>query len=172
MTIASIAQGTSDGNSMVQESIKQTEHLATQLREVPTAPVRRRLPATRASVTHKFNIGSDYKGYVTVGSYEDGRPGEVFIKMAKEGSTIGGLMDAIGILTSIALQYGVPLDVLVNKLSHTRFEPSGPTGNPGIPIAKSAVDYIFRWLGQQLGEQVDVNLAKSHLPPHSVIQSD
>jgi len=90
----------------------------------------------------------------------------VFIKMAKEGSTIGGLMDVIGILTSISLQYGVPLDDLVTKLAHTRFEPSGPTGNPDVPIAKSPVDYIFRWLGQQFGEQTELNLGESQLPPN------
>ena len=120
---------------------------------------------TRASVTHRFTIGQDQKGYVTVGSYEDGRPGEIFIQMAKEGSTIGGLMDAIGILASVSLQYGVPLEDLVKKLAHTRFEPSGPTGNPGIPFAKSPVDYIFRWLGQQFGERAELDLAESHLPP-------
>ena len=147
------------------ELTQQIEDLQKQLREARAAPVRQRLPTTRASVTHKFTIGTEDKGYVTVSSYEDGRPGEVFIKMAKEGSTIGGLMDAIGILTSVSLQYGVPLEDLVNKLAHTRFEPSGSTGNPGIPIAKSPVDYIFRWLGQQFGERAEVNLAESHLPP-------
>jgi ribonucleoside-diphosphate reductase alpha chain len=108
--------------------------------------VRRHLPATRQSVTHKFAVGG-HEGYITVGLFEDGHPGELFITMAKEGSTIGGLMDTIGTLTSLALQYGVPLDALVNKFSHMRFEPSGWTGNADIPNAKSVVDYIFRWLG-------------------------
>lgn len=109
-------------------------------------PVRRRLPATRQSLTHKFSVGG-HEGYITVGLFEDGSPGELFITMAKEGSTIGGLMDVIGTQTSLGLQYGVPLRVFVDKFSHTRFEPSGWTNNPDIPHAKSVVDYIFRWLG-------------------------
>lgn len=109
-------------------------------------PRRERLPDTRQSVTHKFNV-SGHEGYVTVGLYEDGRPGELFITMAKEGSTIGGLMDSFGTAVSMSLQYGVPLEVLVNKFSHTRFEPMGFTTNPEIRIAKSLVDYIFRWMG-------------------------
>ena len=110
-----------------------------------TKPVRRRLPATRKSITHKFAVGN-HEGYITVGLFEDGTPGELFITMAKEGSTIGGLMDVIGTQTSMALQYGVPLEALVNKFTHMRFEPSGWTGNPDIPHAKSIVDYIFRFL--------------------------
>ncbi len=109
-------------------------------------PRRERLPDTRNSVTHKFSIAG-HEGYISVGLYPDGRPGEVFITMAKEGSTVGGLMDSFGTATSIALQYGVPLEVLVNKFSHTRFEPMGHTTNPDIRIAKSLIDYIFRWLG-------------------------
>ena len=109
-------------------------------------PRRERLPDTRPSVTHKFNVGG-HEGYINVGLYPDGRPGELFITMAKEGSTVGGLMDAFGTAISICLQYGVPLEVLVNKFSHTRFEPMGHTTNPDIRIAKSVVDYIFRWLG-------------------------
>ena len=112
------------------------------------APARRHLPATRNSVTHKFSVGG-HEGYITVGLFEDGKPGELFITMAKEGSTIGGLMDVIGTETSMCLQYGVPLDVLVNKFSHTRFEPSGWTNHPDIPHAKSVVDYIFRFMGMQ-----------------------
>ena len=111
-------------------------------------PARRRLPATRHSLTHKFSVGG-HEGYITVGLFEDGTPGELFISMAKEGSTIGGLMDVIGTETSMGLQYGVPLEVLVEKFSHSRFEPSGWTPNPDIPNAKSVVDYIFRWLGIQ-----------------------
>jgi ribonucleoside-diphosphate reductase alpha chain len=111
-------------------------------------PRRERLPDTRQSITHKFNI-SGHEGYVTVGLYPDGRPGELFITMAKEGSTIGGLMDCFGTAVSMSLQYGVPLEVYVNKFSHTRFEPWGYTKNPEIKIAKSLVDYIFRWLGIQ-----------------------
>jgi ribonucleoside-diphosphate reductase alpha chain len=111
-------------------------------------PTRRHLPSTRHSLTHKFSVGG-HEGYITVGLFEDGSPGELFITMAKEGSTIGGLMDTIGTLTSLALQYGVPLEALVNKFTHMRFEPSGWTGNPDIPNAKSVADYIFRWLGIQ-----------------------
>ncbi len=107
---------------------------------------RERLPDTRQSITHKFSV-SGHEGYITVGLYDDGRPGELFITMAKEGSTIGGLMDCFGTAVSMSLQYGVPLEVYVNKFSHTRFEPMGHTKNPDIRIAKSIVDYIFRWLG-------------------------
>ena len=109
-------------------------------------PVRRRLPQDCRSLRHKFDIAG-HEGYIHVGLYDDGTPGELFIKIAKEGSTIAGLMDTIGILTSMALQYGVPLEVLVSKFSHVRFEPSGFTKNPDIPIAKSLIDYIFRFLG-------------------------
>lgn len=109
-------------------------------------PLRRRLPNTRRSITHKFEIGG-HEGYLTVGLYENGSPGELFITMAKEGSTIGGIMDAFGTAISICLQYGVDVSTLVNKFVHTRFEPSGFTKNPDIPMAKSLMDYIFRWMG-------------------------
>jgi ribonucleoside-diphosphate reductase alpha chain len=111
-------------------------------------PRRERLPHTRRSLTHKFDI-QGHEGYVNVGFYPDGRPGELFITMAKEGSTIGGLMDVLGTSISIGLQYGVPLEVFVNKFAHSRFEPAGFTKNPDIPIAKSIADYIFRWLGME-----------------------
>lgn len=111
-------------------------------------PYRRRLPDERTAITHKFEI-QGHEGYITVGMYPDGKPGEVFIKMAKEGSTISGLMDALATQTSVALQYGVPLEVMVNKFSHMRFEPAGMTRNRQIPIAKSIVDYIFRWLASR-----------------------
>jgi ribonucleoside-diphosphate reductase alpha chain len=114
--------------------------------KVIARPRRERLPDTRQSITHKFNI-SGHEGYITVGLYPDGRPGELFITMAKEGSTIGGLMDCFGTAVSMSLQYGVPLEVYVNKFSYTRFEPWGHTKNPDIKIAKSLVDYIFRWMG-------------------------
>jgi len=113
-----------------------------------TRPHRRRLPAERTAITHKFEI-SGHEGYITVGLYPDGQPGEIFLKMAKEGSTISGLMDTLATSVSLALQYGVPLKDVVNKFAHVRFEPSGFTGNPEIPIAKSLVDYIFRWLGSR-----------------------
>ncbi|MHB1557641.1 MAG: vitamin B12-dependent ribonucleotide reductase [Isosphaeraceae bacterium] len=111
-------------------------------------PRRERLPHTRRSMTHKFDI-QGHEGYINVGFYPDGRPGELFITMAKEGSTIGGLMDVLGTAISIGLQYGVPLEVFVNKFAHSRFEPAGFTKNPDIPIAKSIADYIFRWLGME-----------------------
>ena len=113
---------------------------------VEARPVRKRLPQDCRSIRHKFDIAG-HEGYIHVGLFDDGGPGELFIKIAKEGSTISGLMDTIGILTSMALQYGVPLDVLVSKFSHVRFEPSGFTKNPEIPLAKSLIDYIFRFLG-------------------------
>ena len=118
--------------------------------EAPMAarPFRRRLPDTRHSITHKFSVAG-HEGYLTVGLYEDGQPGELFITMAKEGSTVGGLMDVIGTCTSMALQYGVPLITLVDKFRHARFEPSGMTSNRDIPFAKSLIDYIFCWLGCQ-----------------------
>ena len=118
------------------------------LREVAGHPARRRLPDTRAAFTHKFEIAG-HEGYMTVGVFEDGQPGELFVTMAKEGSTIGGLMDTIGALTSMALQYGVPLDGLVKKFAHQRFEPSGFTRNPDIRSASSIIDYVFRWMACQ-----------------------
>lgn len=111
-------------------------------------PRRRRLPDERRAITHKFNIGS-HKGYITVGLYDDGKPGELFVTMAKEGSVISGLMDSFSAAISVGLQYGVPLPVLVNKFVHMRFEPSGFTTNPNIRMAKSIVDYIFRWMAMK-----------------------
>ena len=105
-------------------------------------------PTSARPITHKFDIAG-HEGYITVGLYEDGQPGEIFLKMAKEGSTISGLMDTFATTVSVALQYGVPLHDLVFKFAHVRFEPSGFTSNPEIPIAKSIVDYIFRWLGSR-----------------------
>ena len=107
---------------------------------------RRKLPAERNSITHKFSVGG-HEGYITVGMYAEGHPGEIFIKMAKEGSTLSGIMDAFALSVSISLQYGVPLRALVDKFVNSRFEPSGYTGNPRIRYAKSVVDYIGRWLG-------------------------
>ncbi|MGN6593443.1 MAG: vitamin B12-dependent ribonucleotide reductase [Terriglobales bacterium] len=114
---------------------------------VPSArPYRRRLPEERQSLTHKFKVGG-HEGYITVGMYEDGQPGEIFVTMAKEGSTISGLMDSFATAISLALQHGVPLRLLVDKFSHTRFEPSGWSGNAEIGYAKSIMDYLFRWMG-------------------------
>jgi ribonucleoside-diphosphate reductase alpha chain len=134
-----------DGSKESQPLSTSTETDKAAARQI-AVPRRERLPDTRKSITHKFSI-SGHEGYITVGLYNDGRPGELFITMAKEGSTIGGLMDCFGTAVSMSLQYGVPLEVYVSKFSHTRFEPMGHTKNPDIRIAKSIVDYIFRWLG-------------------------
>ena len=122
-----------------------------------TPDARRRLPDERPAVTHKFRVG-EQEGYLTVGLYDDGSPGEVFVKISKEGSTVSGLTDAIAILTSIALQYGVPLDKLAEKLERTHFEPAGPTANEDIPFATSIVDYIFNWLRLHFGDEAGVPL--------------
>jgi ribonucleoside-diphosphate reductase alpha chain len=116
-----------------------------QQESAPPRAVRHRLPGERASITHKFALAG-HEGYITVGLYKDGTPGELFIRMAKEGSTVSGLMDSFATAVSLALQHGVPMKLMCEKFSHTRFEPSGFTGNPEIPIAKSIMDYIFRWL--------------------------
>ena len=123
--------------------------------EAPAVPVqqelfgrrqREKMPTERASVTHKFSVGG-HEGYITVGMYEDGRPGEIFIKMSKEGSTLSGVMDGLALTISLGLQYGVPLKVFVDKLVNTRFEPSGITANANIRFVSSVLDYIARWLG-------------------------
>ncbi len=148
-------------------------------------PMRRRLPETRGSITHKFNVAG-HEGYLIVGLYEDGSPGELFITMAKEGSTIGGLMDSLGTAISVALQYGVPVESLVNKFAHQRFEPMGMTTNSDIPFAKSLVDYIFRWMGMQfiqgyrelnapqrgLGGHGHGHAALDHAAPTSTVKED
>jgi len=121
------------------------ETAALAVSELPRTPVRRKLPDERQAITHKFDI-QGHEGYITVGLFEDGTPGEIFLVMAKEGSTISGFADAFAQAISYALQYGVPLQALVDKFSHVRFEPSGMTKNPEIRFAKSIVDYIFRWL--------------------------
>ena len=131
----------------------------------PPAYRRHRLPDDRNAVTHKFTIG-DHEGYLTVGEYVNGQPGEVFVHVSKEGSTVSGLVDAVGAVTSVALQSGVPLETLVRKFSHTRFEPSGWTRNPDIGYAMSILDYVFRWMGLRYlaKEQSDVAAAQVPLP--------
>jgi len=134
-------------------------------------PLRHKLPDERRSITHKFDIAG-HEGYITAGTYEDGQPGEIFITMSKEGSTISGLMDSFATAISMALQYGVPLRVLVDKFSHMRFEPSGFTKNPDIPMAKSIMDYIFRWLATKFLDgdaQQEVGIVK-HEPVEEVHQ--
>jgi ribonucleoside-diphosphate reductase alpha chain len=130
------------------DRVKELEAEIIKLREQAVQPLRRRLPDTRTALTHKFDIAG-HEGYLTVGLFEDGTPGELFITMAKEGSTIGGLMDSIGTLTSMAFQYGVPLEALVRKFAHQRFEPSGFTKNPEVRNAASITDYVFRWMAFQ-----------------------
>jgi ribonucleoside-diphosphate reductase alpha chain len=125
-----------------------TQYVEKIVERIVERPLRRRLPDTRNALTHKFDVAG-HEGYITVGLYEDGQPGEIFIRMAKEGSTIGGLMDTIATLVSVSLQYGVPVESLVRKFEHVRFEPSGMTRNSDIPMAKSLVDYIFRWLAME-----------------------
>ena len=134
--------------------------------------VRRRLPDERHSLTHHFSVGGQ-EGYVTVGLYEDGLPGELFIRMAKEGSTVSGLMDSFATAVSLALQYGVPLRVLCDKFSHTRFEPSGWSGNPKIGYAKSLTDYLFRWLELRFlkGEQGLLFELPKPAPPQRAVTS-
>ena len=123
-------------------------------------PTRRRLPDLRRAFTHKFTVAG-HEGYITVGLYDDGKPGEIFVIMSKEGSTISGLMDAFATSISIGLQYGMPLKDVVRKFTRMRFEPSGFTKNPDIPIAKSIIDYIFQWLGRKFlspAEQIEIGL--------------
>jgi ribonucleoside-diphosphate reductase alpha chain len=133
---------------MLRGRIRDLEKEVETLRGTVEQPSRNRMPNTRVSVTHKFEIAG-HEGYITVGLYENGEPGELFIQMAKEGSTIGGLMDTVATLTSLSLQYGVPLESLVKKFAYQRFEPSGFTKNPDIRNATSITDYVFRWLGCQ-----------------------
>ncbi len=134
----------------------------------PPRAVRHRLPAERASITHKFGL-SGHEGYITVGLYPNGQPGEIFIRMAKEGSTVSGLMDSFATAVSLALQHGVPLRVLCEKFAHTRFEPSGWTGNEQIGYAKSIMDYIFRWIQIRFlsGHQLDLFAG---LAPQNTVQ--
>jgi ribonucleoside-diphosphate reductase alpha chain len=144
--------------AIYRDGCKRSQPLSTKREEVRSTPapvtesagrpIRRKLPDERRALTHKFSING-HEGYITVGLYEDGQPGEIFLTMAKEGSTISGLMDAFATSISLALQYGVPLKALVDKFTHMRYEPSGFTKNPEIPIAKSITDYIFRWLASR-----------------------
>jgi ribonucleoside-diphosphate reductase alpha chain len=150
--------------AVYRDGCKRTQPLTTSLdkkkepQSTTNKPARRHLPDERNSYTHKFSIAG-HEGYITVGMFEDGSPGELFITMSKEGSTISGLMDSLATSISIALQYGVPLKVLVDKFSHARYEPSGFTNNPDIPIAKSVSDYIFRWLGKKFIKEEKGNVA-------------
>jgi len=157
----------------LQKRILQLEQELATLRSQLDQPVRHRMPDTRTSLTHRFEIAG-HEGYITVGLYEDGQPGELFITMSKEGSTIGGLMDTVGTLTSIALQYGVPLESLVKKFAYQRFEPSGFTKSPDIRHATSITDYVFRWLACQFikgyKEATAPNRAQPDLPLKEIVE--
>jgi len=155
---------------------KKSEQTETAAEPVRTVGVRKRLPDERRSITHKFSI-SGHEGYITVGEYDDGKPGEIFVVMAKTGSVVSGLMDAFATSISMALQYGVPLEVLVNKFSHTRFEPYGFTNNAAIPMAKSILDYIFRWLGIKYLNHKDNNseaqeLTEFEMPRYNALEQN
>ncbi|OGQ76576.1 MAG: ribonucleoside-diphosphate reductase, adenosylcobalamin-dependent [Deltaproteobacteria bacterium RIFCSPLOWO2_12_FULL_60_16] len=152
-----------DGSKRTQPLNTSKDEKASKGEAKESRPLRRKLPDERRSITHKFDIAG-HEGYITAGMYEDGQPGEIFITMSKEGSTISGLMDSFATAVSMALQYGVPLRVLVDKFSHMRFEPSGFTKNPDIPMAKSIMDYIFRWLASKFLDgdaQQEVGIVKA-----------
>jgi len=140
-------------NTSLDKAKDSDPEVAAPVSATPT-PARRKLPDERKSITHKFDI-QGHEGYITVSMFDDETPGEIFVKMAKEGSTLSGMMDSFAIMVSLALQYGVPLPALVGKFSHVRFEPSGYTSNPEIPLAKSIVDYIFRWLASKFYSDED-----------------
>jgi len=164
--------GISDAGALQKRILELDQELAT-LRSRLDQPVRHRMPDTRNSMTHRFEIAG-HEGYITVGLYEDGQPGELFITMSKEGSTIGGLMDTVGTLTSIALQYGVPLESLVKKFAYQRFEPSGFTKNSDIRHATSITDYVFRWLACQFikgyKEATSPNRGQPDLPLKEIVE--
>ena len=155
-------KSSSTGDSALENRIKELEAEIAKFRADSGKPLRRRLSDTRTAVTHKFDIAG-HEGYLTVGLFDDGQPGELFVTMAKEGSTIGGLMDTIGTLTSMSLQYGVPLETLLRKFAHQRFEPSGFTKNPEIRSASSIIDYVFRWMALQFvpGYRESINAART-----------
>jgi ribonucleoside-diphosphate reductase alpha chain len=168
-------KNSSANTSAFEARIKELETEVARLRIEAGKPLRRRLTDTRTAVTHKFDIAG-HEGYMTVGLFGDRQPGELFITMAKEGSTIGGLMDSIGTLTSIALQYGVPLETLVRKFAHQRFEPSGFTKNPEIRNASSITDYVFRWLALQFipgyREAIAANCAQPELAMPGLLEEE
>ena len=167
MGTAEVSEGVLEETRQLQSRIAELEKEVVTLQQ----PSRQRMPDTRVSLTHKFEIAG-HEGYITVGLYESGQPGELFIQMAKEGSTIGGLMDTVATLTSLALQYGVPLESLVKKFAYQRFEPSGFTKNPDIRNATSITDYVFRWLGCQFikgyKEAISPNRTQPDLPMREI----
>jgi ribonucleoside-diphosphate reductase alpha chain len=172
--IADIEAVLNDKKSL-EARIVELDATVAELRKKADEPVRRRMPETRVAINHKFEIAG-HKGYLTVGMFDDNTPGELFIQMNKEGSTIGGLMDTIATLTSMSLQYGVPLESLVRKFAFQRFEPSGFTKNPDIRNATSITDYVFRWLGCQFikgyKEATSPNKTQTELPMKELAQID
>jgi ribonucleoside-diphosphate reductase alpha chain len=162
------AAAATGASPLLESQLQQLESEVIKLRSEAGKPLRRRLSDTRTAITHKFDIAG-HEGYLTVGLFEDGQPGELFITMAKEGSTIGGLMDSIGTLTSMAFQYGVPLEALVKKFAHQRFEPSGFTKNAEIRNASSITDYVFRWLALQFIPGYRENIAAARTQPELAI---
>ncbi len=154
--------GTSPAQSEKEEK-KPASAEAPEQRDLFARAQRRKLPDERKSITHKFSIGG-HKGYIIVGMYEEGTPGELFIKMSKEGSTLSGFMDGLGLSISIGLQYGVPLKAIVDKLTNTRFEPAGFTENPSIRYSSSVLDYIARWLGGKF-------LSSEYLKPRAALSN-
>src|SRR5260221_1762181 len=165
------AEGARPEREQLESRIVELDEEIAKLRCQLNQPIRHRMSDTRMSLTHKFEIAG-HEGYITVGLYEDGQPGELFIQMSKEGSTIGGLMDTVATLTSMALQYGVPLESLVKKFAYQRFEPSGFTKNPDIRNASSITDYVFRWLGCQFikgyNEATSPNRTQPDLPMREI----
>jgi ribonucleoside-diphosphate reductase alpha chain len=153
-----------DGSKRVQPLSTSKDDKTSPATPAAGVPYRRRLPDERQAVTHKFSVGG-HEGYFTVGLFEDGTPGEIFITMSKEGSTLSGLMDCFATMVSLSLQYGVPLKVLVNKFNHVRFEPSGVTNNKDIRFAKSIIDYIFRWLALKFLPAEEAQQFKVTEPP-------
>jgi ribonucleoside-diphosphate reductase alpha chain len=159
---STVVEPTVNGNHSAHRT-QRTAEVITNCASSPPQARRNHLPDERVSVTHKFSVGS-HEGYLTVGLYPDGLPGEIFIVMAKEGSTVSGLINSFAQSISIGLQYGVPLKVFCEKFSFTRFDPSGWTGNPAIPQATSVMDYIFRWLRNKFYSEEAVESSNPHLP--------
>ncbi|MBN1155007.1 vitamin B12-dependent ribonucleotide reductase [candidate division KSB1 bacterium] len=167
--------------AIYRDGAKRTQPLSTSRepssaeKKIPSKPYRRRLPDERKSITHKFTVAG-HEGYITVGMFDDGMPGEMFIIMAKQGSIVSGLMNSFATAISMTLQYGVPLKVLIDKFSHVRFEPSGFTSNRQIPIAKSIIDYIFRWLQMKFmpdeSDKEDFDVMEQELQQDEAVQQD
>lgn len=167
---ANADEAESQDEAVEKVEVKKADSVATSKATMGHSVRRRRLPDERRSITHKFSVGN-HEGYINVGLYDDGMPGEIFITMSKQGSVIRGLMDSFATSVSVGLQYGVPIDVLVNKFVHVRFEPSGYTNNPNIRIAKSIIDYLFRWMAMKFlsrDQQLSVGV---NLPIETAVES-